>query len=876
MRRLAALVGALAVATLLPGGPALSQAAAPDPVDYVDPMIGTLGGGFTFPGPAAPFGMVQLSPDTDGYLAFTGYHYHDQFIRGFSHHHIESMGVKSNGNLPFMPSVGPVNSSDPRSWMSRFNHASETARVGYYKVLLERGGITAELTAGKRVGMHRYTFPPSPQSNLILDVGRSNKEWEPWNPAASTHPASLEVVDNRTVLGTADSDQGYTIHFAARFDRSFDSFGAWTGDGAVPVAGLDRASGKGAGGYVSFDTTNDRDVQVKVGISFVDRDNALANLDHEKPDWDFDALRASTRADWAKALETITVEGGTEGDKTSFYTALYHAQHHPNVFSDVNGEYMGYDGKVHVVEGREEYANFSLWDTYRGENQLLATIDPDRYREMMLSLLDAYRQAGRFPQWAMNNAYPDYMIGDPVQPTIVDGYCRGVLDATDVDAFYDALRTQAFDPQLRAATQGGYQDYLAKGFIPDRASETLEFAIADFSLALMADSLGRVADRDALLDRALHYANVINPDTGFAHPRNADGSWRSPYSPEEPDHFVEGTGWQYTWLAPHDLRGLFDLIGGSGRGGDDLVRERLDTFFSTALSDMPGPVAEAQQKMTLFGIIYAGNQYAPSNEHDLHAPYLYDYAGEPWKTQKIMRGYQFLFRPTPDGMPGNDDLGSMSAWYIWSALGFYPVTAGAPVYAIGSPVFDSATISPAGRTTEVVIRAPGASILNRYVQSASLGQSRLEQVWFTHAELFDGGSLSFEMGPTANEWGAGADAAPPSMSSHPLGAFGCPPRELPIETSLTYTGDIAARGSLVRLAARLATASGEPVSGKELQFTIAGSSLTARTDASGTAATVADVPDHGRSTLVTVRFAGDEEYAGSQTSATITWGRSRN
>jgi predicted alpha-1,2-mannosidase len=774
MRRIGVLALALTLAAVLPAPSARAQTPTREPVDYVDPMIGTLGGGFTFPGPAAPYGMVQLSPDTDGYLAYTGYHYHDQFIRGFSHHHIESMGVKSNGNLPFMPSVGHVVSSDPRSWMSPFNHATETAEAGYYKVLLERGGISAELTAGKRVGMHRYTFPPSPQSNVILDIGRSNKDWEPWNPGSSTHSASLEIVDDRTVVGSADSDQGYTIHFAARFDKPFSDFGAWAGDGESPIAGLAKVSGKGAGGYVSFDTTTDQVVQVKVGVSFVDRDNALLNLEKEKPDWDFDALRASTRAQWSEALDTITVSGGTDADKTSFYTALYHAQHHPNIFSDVNGEYMGYDGKVHVVRGREEYANFSLWDTYRGENQLLATIDPARYRDMMLSLLDAYNQVGRFPQWAMNNAYPDYMVGDPVQPTVVDGYCRGVLKKRDVTPLYDALRRQAFDPSLRAATQGGYEDYLSKGYIPDRASETLEFALADFALALMADSLGRGADRDALLERARNYASVVNPESGFAHPRNADGSWRSPYSPEEPDHFVEGTGWQYTWLAPHDLRGLYDIVGGHGRSGDATVNERLDTFFSTALSDVPGPVSEVQQKITLFGILYAGNQYAPSNEHDLHAPYLYDYSGEPWKTQKIMRGYQFLFRPTPDGLPGNDDLGSMSAWYIWSALGFYPVTAGAPVYAVGSPVFESATISPVGRKADVVVKAPGASLSSKYVQSATLGDASLDRSWITHKELFRAGSISFAMGPSANEdWAAGKAAAPPSMSSDPLSAFGC-------------------------------------------------------------------------------------------------------
>lgn len=877
MRRLSLLLAALLIAALAPAGPTAGAAEAA-PASYVDPMIGTFGGGFTFPGPAAPYGMVQLSPDTEGYLAYTGYHYHDQFIRGFSHHHIESMGVKSNGNLPFMPSVGPITSSDPREWMSKFDHATEEASAGYYKVLLGRGGITAELTAGTRVGMHRYTFPPSPQANVILDVGRSNKTWEPWNPASSVHRSSLEVAGNDMVIGSADSDQGYTIHFAAQFDRPFAGYAMWSGGGA-PQKGVASASGHGAGGYVSFDTTADQDVQVKVGISFVDRDNALANLAAEKPDWDFEALRNKTVQAWNQALSTIEVTGGTEGDKTSFYTALYHAQHHPNIFSDVNGEYMGYDRQVHTVEGREQYANFSLWDTYRGENQLLATIDPARYREMMLSLMDGYAQVGRFPQWAMNNAYPDYMVGDPIQPTMVDGYCRGVLNEDEVEAVYAALADQAFTPALRAATQGGYQDYLSKGYIPDRASETLEFALADFSLALMADSLGRDDDRDRLVTRARNYANVIDPDSGFARPRNADGSWRTPYAPEEPGHFVEGTGWQYTWLAPQDLRGLFDLVGGNGRGGDQLVKDRLDTFFSTALTDVPGPVAEVQQKITAFGILYAGNQYAPSNEHDLHAPYLYDYMGEPWKTQKIMRGYQFLFRPTPDGLPGNDDLGAMSAWYIWSALGFYPVTGGAPVYAVGSPIFERATISPVGGASKLVVEAPGASLVDRYITSAALGTEPLNRPWFTHSELFGAGKVSFEMSPTENKaWGASPEAAPPSLTGYPLSAFGCPERRTeaePAATTLSYTGDTSATGSEVRLAARLTTTDGGPLAGKTLEFRIAGQRLTATTDIDGVGTVTAQVPDHGNSQTATVVFAGDETHAPSETTATITWGRKR-
>ena len=768
MRRPLTLLIALSISIGLLPTSAQAQIETRDPVDYVDPMIGTLFGGFSFPGPAAPYGMVQLSPDTEGEFAYTGYQYGDTSIRGFSHHHIQSMGVHSNGDLPFMPTVGPVVSEDPRSWMSPFDHATEEAQAGYYRVVLERYGILAELTAGTRVGMHRYTFPPSPQANVILDLTHNANKWHPL-PGPGTTAASYEVVDDHTVLGTARG-QEYDIHFAAKFDRDFDTF--------TPLAG--------GAGYATFDTTTDSEILVKVGISFVDRDNALANLEAEKPDWDFDALRAKTRSEWNDALQTVTVSGGTDLEKTSFYTALYHAQHHPNIYQDVNGEYTGHDGQIHIANDHVHYANFSLWDTYRGENQLLATIDPQRYRDMMLSLMDIYREGGRFPQWAMNNAYPDYMEGDPIQPTLVDGYCRGLLDGKRdrklVKEMYEALRSQAWDEPMangtgkRSATESGYQEYHQNGFMSGvgaDASGNFEYAIADFALALMADSLGKDNNRDELLTRADNYRELINPQTGFAHPRNADGSWTADYDPMAPDNWKEGTGWQYTWLAPQDLRGLFDLVGGNGRGGDAYVRERLDTYFSTAAADSP-LVAETQKTITAFGILYVGNQHAPSNEHDVHAPYLYDYVGQPWKTQKIMRGYQALFRATPDGLPGNDDLGSMSAWFVWSALGFYPVQGGAPLLSVGSPMFEQAVIDPVGDGSDVVVGAPGASYVNKYVQSAQLGDEALDRAWFTHDELFDAGRVSFTMGPLPNEsWGAAPEQAPPSMSTHDLASFGC-------------------------------------------------------------------------------------------------------
>ncbi|MEA2461268.1 MAG: hypothetical protein QOH90_1445 [Actinomycetota bacterium] len=866
----------MAFGTSLLALPARAQVLPSEPVDYVDPLIGTALGGFTFPGPDAPYGMVQVSPDTEGEFSYTGYQYADSFIRGFSLHHIESMGVKSAANVPFMPSVGPVTSSDPRTWMSQFSHASEDAQAGYYSVLLDRFGIQTELTATTRVALQRYTFPASPQANVILDAGRSADSWDIQDPSKSVHQSTLTIQDDHTVTGWADSDQGYRIHFAARFDHPFTGQGVWQKYGDQPSAGA-TAEGKGAGGYVSFDTTNplDRTITAKIGVSFVSLANALENLQTEAGTKSFDEVHSDTRAAWADALDTIDVTGGTDADKTAFYTALYHAQQHPNIYSDVNGEYMGHDGQVHVATDHEHYANFSLWDTYRGENQLLSLIQPERSRDMMLSLLDIYDQVGRLPLWALDNALPDFMIGDPVQPTIVDNYCRGILDGTDVDKFYTALRNNAFE--FRRAKDPSYLD---QGWIALHPSDTLEYAIADFSLALMADSLGHDTDRDQLLRRAHNYVNVIDAETGFARPRNADGSWKTPYDPgqnTEPDgnNFKEGTGWQYTWLVPQDPRGLFDIVGGNGRGGDAGVIDRLDQFFSAALNEsvpLAGP--EVQKDLTVFGVLFFGDQYAPSNEHDLQAPYLYDYVGQPWKTQALVRNYQSLFHPAPDGLPGNDDLGTMSAWYVWSALGFYPIAGGAPMYTVGSPVFTHAEINPVGGAP-LTVDAPGASLTGKYVQSATMGDAPLTRPWFTHDELLDSNGVSFSMGPVANEtWGSSPTDTPPSLTGGELSDFGCPEREVvePAATALAYTGTTAAKGSLVTLQARL-TSDDRPVAGKTVTFAMAGQTWTATTDGTGLATRTVDLINHGSSQQVTASFAGDDAFKPSQASATITWGR---
>lgn len=790
MRRRRAMAAVLACALVGSLGAARSQAAE-DLARYVDPFIGTLGSGFVFPGPAAPYGMVQLSPDTEGFFAYTGYLWTDQFIRGFSHVHVESMGVPEGGNVPFMPTTGAV-VTDVRQYQSKFDHANEEASAGYYRVSLQTYGIEAELTAGLRVGMHRYTFPATTQANVLIDAGRQipGGSYEP--PAARTpgiYSATVQILpDQRTVLGTAnpngtDKPQHYAVHFAARFDRPFASYGVWSARGAAPQPGVASAEGKGAGAFIAFDATEDRDVVVKVGISFVSQANALANLESELPagNFGFDGLRARTRSAWNDALHAIEVTGGSDADKISFYTALYHAQHHPNVFNDVSGEYIGHPDPVSGVAavhrigalgdpmpaGSTYYANFSLWDTYRAEKPLLALIAPDRFRDFMRSFAAIVATGGRLPRWSLMNIHADFMNGEPALQVFADGFCRGLVPEDVLDVLYQDARRLALVDRRNPA-------YLTRGWVDP--STTLEHALGDFALALVADRLGQVEDRDRLLRQAAFWGNVFDDETRFVRPRNADGSWMTPYLPESDRGFVEGTGWQYTWLVPQDVRGLFDRMGAPPYPGDPFVQQRLDEFFSTALTGtVPLVMPEVQQKLTLYGILYAGNQYAPSNEHDLQAPWLHNWVGEPWKTQALARAYQGLYRPLPDGLPGNDDLGTMSAWYIWSALGFYPVIPGSPVYTIGSPVFERATVRlPGGET--FVVRASGASPANKYVQSAKLGRSKLAKTWFTHDALVDQGTLRLQMGPVPNtSWGTGPGAAPPSMSTNPLSDFACTP-----------------------------------------------------------------------------------------------------
>jgi predicted alpha-1,2-mannosidase len=781
MRRAASFAISLALlcASLIAVPGALAQTT--DYTQYVDPMIGTYPPGFVNPGPVRPFGMVALGPDTEGPLNYGGYHYINNTIVGFSHTHM-SAGVFRAGQVPMMPVAGPVELNDRSQqvpgigtesspipgYSSPFSHSAEVAEPGYYSVLLERYGITAELTSTERVGVHRYTFPPAVDASIVMDPTRDLRGYQ---------TGSIEVDPDGIVTGHATTDdESVDVYFAAQFDKEFE---------AAPFTGAqpDRP------GLVLDFGTDVGQVIAKVGISFTDVQGARTNLVAETTGRSFDDLRQESKAAWNDALSLVEVEGGTDAEKTSFYTALYHTQFFPNLFSDADGRYKvaGYgarSGQPETVATSPypRYTQFSLWDSYRGQNQILSVIQPERYRDMVRSLVDMYRETGYLPRWTYANQDPGHMSGNPVIPFIGEGWCRGVLDD-----FTAEEKKELFDAMLERTQNNPGGDYEQRGYAPvdelgeyfagipqvhrlhdeggGNAGTTLEYGLADFSLALMADELGLESERDSLLDRATFYRNLLDPETKWIRPRYANGDWMDPFVPETDYGFQEGTSWQYSWLAMQDLRGLFDRM-----GGDAAVQERLDQFFNLPASGT-APVVwpKVQNQATMFGLLYKGNQYAPGNEHDLQAPFLYNYAGAPWKTQAVARGAASLYTATPDGLPGNDDLGALSGALVWTMLGVYPVTPGSPTYTIASPVFTKATIHlPHG---DFVIDSPAASTIAKFIQSATFTDDKgdttaQDTTWFTHGDIRKGATLTLDMGPVPDmEWGTRADAAPPSIAS---------------------------------------------------------------------------------------------------------------
>ncbi|HEY3716492.1 MAG TPA: GH92 family glycosyl hydrolase [Jatrophihabitantaceae bacterium] len=742
-----------------------------DPAAYVDPLIGTGVGGAvvgpvdTFPGPDAPFGMVQWGPDTGPGApshAASGYYYPDTTINGFSLTRLSGVGCNVFQDFEFLPTNKPVTGSPGSTWSSytsSFSHDSESAKAGYYGVTLADSGIRTELTATTRAALGRFTYPGSGNSTMLINASHGY----------GNTTSSLQVVSPDTVVGSATGGkfcahptQLYTVHFAITFDHAFSSFGTWLGGTATP--GSSSVSGAKSGGWVSFDTSAAPVVHAKVAISYVSVDGARTNLAASGSD--FDTARAQTYAQWNDLLGKMRVSGGTDGERTTFYTALYHSLLDPSVFSDADGRYMGFDFKVHTLRpGHVQYTNFSGWDTYRSQVALSALLEPDETSDMMQSLVNDAEQGGWLPKWPTANVYTGMMGGDAADPIIATAYAFGARDF-DVQAALKYMIKGANDttsplgqgwygPRLSTYIQpAAWNAYLTKNYVPTSADSsavgttlTQEFSLDDFAIAQFAGQIGQGQLQDTYMRRAQNWQNVFDPSSGYTQPR---GSFSSGDPATQQSGFEEGDAAQYTWMVPQNLGGLFTAIGGT-----DVAISRLDQFFTQLNAGPTEP------------------NYWAGNEANLNAPWAYDYAGAPYKTQKVVRDIiTQLYGPTPDGEPGNDDLGAMSSWYVWAAVGLYPQTPGVAQLVTGSPLFPQVTISlPHGR--ELRIDAPNASAGAPYVHSLTLGGKPWNNTWLPASAVNSGGTLNFALSDTPDpSWGVGRGAAPHSYRQGEAPAIG--------------------------------------------------------------------------------------------------------
>ncbi|MFB3924258.1 MAG: GH92 family glycosyl hydrolase [Terriglobia bacterium] len=730
---------------------------------FVDPFVGTDGTsgwtiGCTVPGVTLPFGMVQWSPDTtavgipESERAGT-YIYRDNAISGFSLNHLSGVGCPVMADVPIMPVVGAITSSPSAravDYAARFSHAREHASPGFYAVSLDNG-VKVELTTTTRAGIGRFTFPASPDSTFLFDVGRNSGE---------VSDATIEIIGNRKVSGSVSSGKfcggpnKYKVYFVAEFSRPFAKFGTWK-DSLVSQSQRSER-GHRTGGFVGFDTTKSRMVGLKIALSYVSIENAWKNLSREIAGRHFDAVRRASHETWNKELGLIKVSGGTDEMMRVFYTALYHAVLHPNVFSDVNGEFIGFDDKVHLARGYTQYANFSSWDIYRGQVQLLALLHPKESSEMIRSLLADEQQGGGLPVWPVANHDSCMMQGDPACPIIASVYAFGARDF-DAQAALKAMVRGATHPEVRTKIcpdSGSFENYLKRGYLsPDDPganprffphsgpSDTLEYATADFSIAQLARMLGDTNTYRTFMTRAQFWRNTFNPKTGYIEPRRRDGSFLT-VDPAAPDFYVEGNGAQYTWMIPYNLRSLFDMM-----GGNEAAVHRLDRFFTELNAGFNRPY------------LWLGNQPG------FGVPWAYAFAGAPWRTQAVVRRIVTeLFSSKPDGLPGTEDLGAMSAWYVFSALGFYPVIPGVGGLCLNSPLFPEATIH-LGNGRVVKILGENASPTNPYVRNFTLDEKPYESTWLSYEALAKGATLRFKLDAVPNQaWGSKPEDAPPSFS----------------------------------------------------------------------------------------------------------------
>lgn len=771
MKRLTA---AAALLALLPIQ-SFAEQPAPDPLAFVDPMIGTGPEGHTFPGATAPFGMVQLSPDTDAtcqirdcYDHAAGYSYNDPTIQGFSHTHFSGAGHSDLGDILVMPQVGKVklDPGDPQKpgsgYRQRFDHDTEKASPGYYAVTLADSGIRAELTAGTRVGVHRYSFPAGKDAHLLLDLRSSLYDYP-----GKILWSGLHLRPDGTLTGFRETRgwaPGRKLFFAMRFSAPLKSHAFLDRDEKIPYKGF-QAPGRGSDALAeklgkALEARLDfgaltGPLEVRVALSGVDEAGAVANLDAEGAG--FDAVRARTEAEWRKALGALEIEAPAPM-RTNLYTALYHSLLAPSVWSDVDGRYRGPDDQVHAAKDFTFRSTFSLWDTFRAQHPLLTLVQPGETNSDIVKSLVASRKHsphGILPVWQFHGRETWTMIGYHAVPVIADAYMKGVGDF-DANEALDAMVASA-----EYAPYGGLGDYMKLGYVaidrePEAASKTVEYAYDDWTIARMAEKMGRKDIADRFYKRAGYWRNSFDAKTGWLRARKADGSFRTPFDPTAINYgsdYTEGNAWQYSWFVPQDQAALFRVL-----GGDAKTVAKLDAMFDYDISKLDYSHAE-----DIAGLI---GQYIHGNEPSHHVAYLYAYAGAPWRTQERLKQIvDSQYKPTPDGLSGNDDLGQMSAWLVFTGLGFYPVAPGSNQYVIGRPFVDRAVLNlPGGK--RFTVETAGLSDANPYVGKVEFNGKPLTRSWISDAEIRSGGTLRFTMQAKPNAaWGKASGARPYSLST---------------------------------------------------------------------------------------------------------------
>lgn len=786
--RTAALVvtGALAAAVL----PATAEAAAPvtRPTAYVDPLIGSANGGNTFPGATLPYGMIAWSPtsttgDQTSTGAANGYEYGATRLRGLSLTHVNGAGCNPGaaGDIPIMPFVGDVTSSPSADtkdavYAADFSHDNERAVPGRYTLGLD-SGATADLAVSRRAGVADFAFPAGKPANLLFRVSNSLNGSEDAQVRIDTAHRKVTgsvltgaFCGRRANGGTNNRKSYYRLYFTASFDRAFSSTGTWKDGTLAPgstegsggegyATGADRA-GRGSGGWVGFDTSTDSDVHMRIGISYVSQAGAEANLRKEiAPRAGVDDVAAAASRTWDRELDSVRTGGGTEDQRTTFYTALYHSLMQPNLISDTDGRYPGMDGEAHRIERGQgaQYSNFSGWDQYRAQIQLLALLKPEIAGDFAQSLYNFARQnGGVWDRWVHINGATHVMTGDPTAATLATFYAMGVRNF-DYEGAYESLARQATVPVDDGLSDAGcpgqctgqrpnLAQYLESHYAPQDvchcwggAAETLEDAVADAALGRWAQLLGRDEEAEAFKERGGWWRNVYNPDatdgagtTGYIQARNVDGAWVTPFGPGSDRGFAQGTSATYTWMVPQDVQGLAEAM-----GGRDVAARRLDGFFHKADGSWSVKGGDAVR-------------YDPTNEPGIHAPWLYNALGQPWKTQETVREIlNTVYGTGPRGLPGNDDLGTMSAWYVFSALGLYPQTPGGGELLLGAPLFPQAVIDrPRGR--DITITAPAADAAHPYVDAVTVNGRAHDRSWTDASLLTGGGKLAYRLSGQAN------------------------------------------------------------------------------------------------------------------------------